>query len=89
MKLSFLDLLNIFGFSVSSMVITCAIFYGAYSTIIEKDFKNKHILALAINNVQTKLKLQQEELDQLKNRMKELECNYNGSVEVPPAPPQP
>jgi aconitase A len=72
------------------MVITCAIFYGAYANIHEKNFKNAQLLAFAINNVQTKLRLQQEEIDQLKNQLKEMEESpYTGSVEVPPPPPQP
>jgi hypothetical protein len=90
MKLSFLDLFNLFGFAVSSMVITCAIFYAAYSNIYEKNFKNTQLLALAINTAQTKLKHQQEEIDTLKKQLdKILNENYCGSVDEPPAPPQP
>ena len=90
MKLSFLDLFNLFGFAVSSMVITCAIFYAAYSNIYEKNFKNTQLLALAINTAQTKLKHQQEEIDALKQQLdKFLNDNYCGSVDEPPAPPQP
>lgn len=73
MKLSFLDLLNLFGFSVSSMIITCSIFYVAYSNIHDKNFKNTHLLALAVNNVQTKLKIQQGEIDKIKLQIEDIE----------------
>jgi hypothetical protein len=90
MKLSFLDLLNLFGFSVSSMVITCTIFYAAYSNIYDKNFKNTQLLAFAINNVQNKVKQQQEEIDFLKEQLNKLLTeSYCGSVEDPPAPPHP
>jgi hypothetical protein len=88
MILSFLDILNLFGFSVSSMVITCAIFYGAYSNIYDKNARNFQFLAFAISNVQTTLKNQKEEIEQLKEKVNELEKNYSDMIELP-TPPQP
>jgi CII-binding regulator of phage lambda lysogenization HflD len=91
MKLSFLDLLNLFGFSVGSMIITCAIFYSAYSNIHDKNNKNTHILYFAVNNVQTKLKQQQEVIDKLKIQITDIEKRMNHYIpsndELPP--PQP
>lgn len=77
MTFSALDLFNIFGFSVGSLAITAAVFYGFFANIQEKNWKQNAKLSQQIVEIREQVKEQQKiikELEDFFNHLKKNKC---------------
>jgi hypothetical protein len=70
---SLLDLLNLFGFSVGSISLTIAIFYGFFVNIHNKNLDQSNKFAKAINTLYAEIKDHHDQLRKLQGHMESLQ----------------